>query len=206
MRCWIVRSSSIAGPTAGRSAACFRQPVETRAQRIFAVAGDAPLVTAPLVETLLQARRDGDEAVVPEHDGRLEPLAALYERAALLRKAGSAYTARIALCTACSRAYTRGGSVRSKDVCQRQHRLGPSTRSRRRCELRTIDLGVRSRQERDSRRREFPVRAFKAVGGTPVFMKSGSGADDLRHRRARVRRLRPLVGTAHSRSRASSRG
>lgn len=70
------------GPLGGLlSAAC-----QTRAQRIFAVAGDAPLVTAPLVETLLQARRDGDEAVVPEHDGRLEPLAALYERAALLRE------------------------------------------------------------------------------------------------------------------------
>ncbi|HEX8805295.1 MAG TPA: hypothetical protein VF741_00045, partial [Candidatus Aquilonibacter sp.] len=29
----------------------------------------------------------GDEAVVPEHDGRLEPLAALYDREALLREA-----------------------------------------------------------------------------------------------------------------------
>lgn len=60
---------------------------ETQARRIFAVAGDAPLVTAPLVETLLEAWQDGDEAAVPEHDERLEPLAALYDRATLMREA-----------------------------------------------------------------------------------------------------------------------
>jgi len=70
------------GPLGGLLSAVY----ETQAQRVFAVAGDAPLVTAPLIDTLLQAWQDGDEAVVPEHDGRLEPLAALYERAPLMRE------------------------------------------------------------------------------------------------------------------------
>jgi len=70
------------GPLGGLLSAAH----ETRASRIFAVAGDAPLVTAALVATLSKAWQDGDEAVVPEHDGRLEPLAALYQRAALLRE------------------------------------------------------------------------------------------------------------------------
>jgi molybdopterin-guanine dinucleotide biosynthesis protein A len=59
---------------------------EINAARIFALAGDAPLVTARIVDTLIAAWQDGDEAVVPEHDGRLEPLAALYDREALLRE------------------------------------------------------------------------------------------------------------------------
>jgi molybdopterin-guanine dinucleotide biosynthesis protein A len=53
---------------------------------IFAVAGDAPHINAALIATLLRSREPGDEAVVPRHDGRLEPLAALYERAAFLRE------------------------------------------------------------------------------------------------------------------------
>lgn len=60
---------------------------QTSAARIFAAAGDAPLITPALVEQLLQAWTEGDEAVVPEHDGRLEPLAALYRRDALVREA-----------------------------------------------------------------------------------------------------------------------
>jgi molybdenum cofactor guanylyltransferase len=60
---------------------------ETAASRIFVVAGDAPLVTEELVNVLLAALEDGDEAVVPEHDGRLEPLVALYDREALMREA-----------------------------------------------------------------------------------------------------------------------
>jgi len=53
---------------------------------VFAVAGDAPLVDGALIERLLAAREDGDEAVVPRHDGDIEPLAALYDRAAFLRE------------------------------------------------------------------------------------------------------------------------
>jgi molybdopterin-guanine dinucleotide biosynthesis protein A len=71
------------GPLGGLLSAAY----EISASRIFALAGDAPLVTADVVRTLLAAWRDGDEAAVPEHDGRLQPLAALYDREALVREA-----------------------------------------------------------------------------------------------------------------------
>jgi molybdenum cofactor guanylyltransferase len=45
---------------------------------LFAVAGDAPNVTREVFDRVLDAWRTGDDAVVPEHDGQLEPLAALY--------------------------------------------------------------------------------------------------------------------------------
>jgi molybdenum cofactor guanylyltransferase len=70
------------GPLAGLVSAAL----ELRAARIFAVAGDSPLVTRDVVDTLLDAWQDGDEAAIPEHGGRLEPLAALYDRTALLRE------------------------------------------------------------------------------------------------------------------------
>jgi molybdopterin-guanine dinucleotide biosynthesis protein A len=59
---------------------------QVRTARIFALAGDAPNVTRDVPEMLLRAWTPGDEAVVPEHDGRIEPLAALYDRAALERE------------------------------------------------------------------------------------------------------------------------
>jgi len=70
------------GPLGGLLSACG----EIAARRIFAVAGDAPHVDATVVRTLLQHWTDGDEAVVPVHGGMREPLAALYDRAALLRE------------------------------------------------------------------------------------------------------------------------
>lgn len=70
------------GPLAGLLSACGA--VQT--QWIFAVAGDAPRVTGAVLHALLDGRCDGDEAVVPEHDGRLEPLAGLYLRSALERE------------------------------------------------------------------------------------------------------------------------
>ncbi|MGD0968822.1 MAG: molybdenum cofactor guanylyltransferase [Candidatus Aquilonibacter sp.] len=70
------------GPLGGLLSAAY----ETNASRIFAVAGDAPRITSELVDELLQAWTAEDEAIVPEHDGRLEPLAALYSRDALLRE------------------------------------------------------------------------------------------------------------------------
>jgi molybdenum cofactor guanylyltransferase len=70
------------GPLGGLLSAAH----ETTATRIFALAGDAPRVTREIVHALVAAWRDGDEAVVPEHDGRLEPLAALYDREALMRE------------------------------------------------------------------------------------------------------------------------
>jgi len=71
------------GPLGGLLSAAH----ETTASRVFALAGDAPLVTGDIVNVLLAAWHDGDEAVVPDHDGRLEPLAALYQREALMREA-----------------------------------------------------------------------------------------------------------------------
>lgn len=71
------------GPLGGLLSAAYA----TSATRIFALAGDAPLVTADIVLTLRNEWQDGDEAVVPEHDGQVQPLAALYDRQALLREA-----------------------------------------------------------------------------------------------------------------------
>jgi molybdopterin-guanine dinucleotide biosynthesis protein A len=56
------------------------------ADRIFAVAADQPQLEPSVLERLAEAWRPGDEAVVPEHEGIVEPLAALYERFALLRE------------------------------------------------------------------------------------------------------------------------
>jgi molybdenum cofactor guanylyltransferase len=57
---------------------------------VFAVAGDAPFVDALFIDGLLAHIQPGDEAVVPRHlrDGQplIEPLAALYERAAFMRE------------------------------------------------------------------------------------------------------------------------
>lgn len=58
-----------------------------RAERVFAIAADQPELGAPLLQRLAAAWEDGDEAVVPEHDGILEPLAALYDRRAVLSAA-----------------------------------------------------------------------------------------------------------------------
>jgi molybdopterin-guanine dinucleotide biosynthesis protein A len=71
------------GPLGGLLSACG----ELSTPRVFAVAGDAPLVTREVVETLCAAWEPGDEAAVPAHDGGIEPLAALYERSAVLREA-----------------------------------------------------------------------------------------------------------------------
>ncbi|HEY2475355.1 MAG TPA: molybdenum cofactor guanylyltransferase [Candidatus Cybelea sp.] len=57
-----------------------------RADRIFALAADQPQLDGELLAQLRAAWRTGDEAVVPEHAGQLEPLAALYDRYALLRE------------------------------------------------------------------------------------------------------------------------
>ena len=57
-----------------------------RAERVFAVAADQPNLDASIIVRLNEAWRAGDEAVVPEHDGRIEPLAAAYDRRAALRE------------------------------------------------------------------------------------------------------------------------
>jgi molybdopterin-guanine dinucleotide biosynthesis protein A len=68
------------GPLRALLSAC----AAIRAERIFAVAADQPRFDAVVLRCLATAWQPGDEAVVPEHDGELEPLAALYARPALL--------------------------------------------------------------------------------------------------------------------------
>jgi len=54
-------------------------------RQVFAVAADQPQLDAAVLRELVEHRQHGDEAVVPEHDGATEPLAALYDRIAVLR-------------------------------------------------------------------------------------------------------------------------
>ncbi len=68
------------GPLSALTSACASIPHE----RVFAVAADQPLVEAALAQSLDRAWEPGDRAVVPEHDGRIEPLAAFYARSAVL--------------------------------------------------------------------------------------------------------------------------
>jgi molybdopterin-guanine dinucleotide biosynthesis protein A len=70
------------GPLSALLSAC----TAIRANRVFALAADQPRLDAGVLERLAAAWRPGDEAVVPEHDGRIEPLAALYGRLAILRE------------------------------------------------------------------------------------------------------------------------
>jgi len=55
--------------------------------RVFAIAADQPHLELTVLERLADAWEPGDEAAVPLHDGRVEPLAALYARDAVLREA-----------------------------------------------------------------------------------------------------------------------
>ena len=73
------------GPLGGLVSACGA----LHAARVFAIAGDAPHLTAEVLHTLARAWSDGEEALVPVHGTRREPLAALYDRAALLREGGA---------------------------------------------------------------------------------------------------------------------
>jgi molybdopterin-guanine dinucleotide biosynthesis protein A len=58
-------------------------------ERIFAVAADQPHLEATALQRLAAAWEAGDEAVVPQHAGGIEPLAALYARDALRRAANA---------------------------------------------------------------------------------------------------------------------
>jgi molybdopterin-guanine dinucleotide biosynthesis protein A len=70
------------GPLSAFLCAC----AAIRAQRIFAVAADQPQLDAAVLQWIEAEWRLGDEAVVPAHDGKIEPLAALYSRRATLRE------------------------------------------------------------------------------------------------------------------------
>jgi molybdopterin-guanine dinucleotide biosynthesis protein A len=55
----------------------------------FVAAADAPRLDSAVLRQLAAAWEPGVQAVVPQNrDGRLEPLCALYERAAFLMEAG----------------------------------------------------------------------------------------------------------------------
>jgi molybdopterin-guanine dinucleotide biosynthesis protein A len=56
--------------------------------RVFALAADEPLADAALLQRIAGAWLPGDDAVVPRHHHRIEPLVALYVREAVLRGTG----------------------------------------------------------------------------------------------------------------------
>lgn len=70
------------GPLRALHSAC--ETIER--ERIFALAADLPGVDTPLLERIAGAWLPGDAAVVPRHDGRLEPLVALYARWAVVQE------------------------------------------------------------------------------------------------------------------------
>jgi molybdopterin-guanine dinucleotide biosynthesis protein A len=72
-------------PLRGPLAGILSTMNQMRSRYVFAVAGDAPFVTAAFIDRLAEHIRPGDEAVVPRHGGQIEPLTAIYERTAYLR-------------------------------------------------------------------------------------------------------------------------
>lgn len=78
-----------AQPLRGPLWALLDASAHIQAERIFAVAADLPHVEASVPHRLATVWQAGDEAVVPQHAGGIEPLAALYDRAALQRAAAT---------------------------------------------------------------------------------------------------------------------
>ncbi|MBV8246254.1 MAG: molybdenum cofactor guanylyltransferase [Candidatus Eremiobacteraeota bacterium] len=76
------------GPLGAMISAFGEMPV----RRILVAAGDAPFVTREIVERLRYAWCDGDEAVVARSGTVIEPLCAIYDRAAFLREAWPRFT------------------------------------------------------------------------------------------------------------------
>jgi molybdenum cofactor guanylyltransferase len=74
-------------PGLGPLGGLYSAALDLDCERIFLAAGDAPNLTAAVPRALLAAMEPGDEAVVPEHDGHVEPLAAIYVREAVVREA-----------------------------------------------------------------------------------------------------------------------
>jgi molybdopterin-guanine dinucleotide biosynthesis protein A len=73
-------------PGRGPLAAFLDASLSIRAERIFAVAADQPAIDATDLQRIAASWRPGDEAVVPAHEGGIEPLAALYGRTAAIRE------------------------------------------------------------------------------------------------------------------------
>jgi glutamate-1-semialdehyde 2,1-aminomutase len=181
------------GPAAGLLSAL----PSLRARYVFVAAGDAPFVDAGLARTLAAALRDGDEAVVPRHDGasgRIEPLAALYERAALERAIAAELAAGgAAMHAVVARLRTRfvdvgeGGETFAnvntpEDLARLREGEGSGAVAPPFVAFTTSDrLQAASAAAFERAKRVIPggvnstVRAFKGVGGTPVFIRSAEG-------------------------------
>lgn len=86
----------------------------TRTPLAIVVAADLPHADVDLARDLLAAYEPGDEAVVPEHGGGIEPLCALYDVAAALRSVPDALRS--------------GGSVRALLACLRVRRIAADAR------------------------------------------------------------------------------
>lgn len=78
----LVDRQPFGGPLRALYSAC--ETIEQ--ERVFVLAADLPRVDTALLERIAAAWMPGDDAVVPRHDGRLEPLAALYARSAILQE------------------------------------------------------------------------------------------------------------------------
>ena len=74
-------------PGAGPLRALLSAAGALACERLFVLAGDEVRAGAQLYRLLDAAWREGDEAAIPRHGARIEPLAAIYERIALLREA-----------------------------------------------------------------------------------------------------------------------
>jgi molybdenum cofactor guanylyltransferase len=74
-------------PGGGPLRAFIDAAATVRARRLFAIAADQPQLEAAVLVQIAAAWQSGDEAVVPTHGGVIEPLAALYDRRAVLRAA-----------------------------------------------------------------------------------------------------------------------
>ncbi len=167
------------------------------ARYVFVVAGDAPFVDATFARRLAAERRDGDQAVVPRHGAtgaRIEPLAAFYERAALERAATAELaTGKGAMHGAIARLQTRfvdvgdsGATFVNVNTPEDLARLREGEDSGAVAPP-FVTLSTSSRPQSASStaferaKRVIPggvnstVRAFKGVGGTPVFVRSAEG-------------------------------
>lgn len=78
----VVDRWTLRGPLAGLISTMSEMPTPL----VFAVAGDAPFVDAAFIDSLAAQWRAGDEALVPQHAGGIEPLAGLYDRLAFIRE------------------------------------------------------------------------------------------------------------------------
>jgi len=77
-------------PRRGPLAALYSTLEYVREPRVFVTAADAPFVTADVAAELCSLWEPGIQAVVPvNREGHLEPLCALYDRAALVEAAGA---------------------------------------------------------------------------------------------------------------------